>query len=191
VALSSEQERARLLAIAAAQRHGIPPELFVRQLWFENQLRATGRSGAGAQGIAQFMPGTAPTWGVDLHDGKIEDDIDGAARYMAYYSKKLGGYRNALIAYNAGPRAVGGSLPAETRAYIDKIMGTGGGAPGAGGATAGAGAPSSSTTDTGALLAGLLRVGLIGGGAAVAGLGVARMAGVRNPGALKAKAAAG
>jgi hypothetical protein len=42
---------------------------------------------------------------------------------MARYVRHYGNYRDALVAYNAGPGRVGGSLPAETQHYIATILG--------------------------------------------------------------------
>ena len=61
-------------------------------------------SPAGAQGIAQIMPATARGWGVDPNNPR--QALDAAAKNMASYVKKYGGYENALRAYNAGPGAI-------------------------------------------------------------------------------------
>lgn len=116
-----------LAARRAAQRHGINPDVFVRQLRQESGLRMGVGSPAGARDIAQFIPSTAKTWGVTLGDGRASDDLDGAARLMKHLVGKYGGdYRKALAAYNAGEGAVakyGGVPPyAETQAYVKKIL---------------------------------------------------------------------
>jgi len=82
-------------------------------------------SPAGAQGYAQIMPATAQSWGVRNPHDPLEA-YGAAAKHMATYLRQYGGdWRKALTAYNAGPGAVGGSLPAETRDYIAKILGGG------------------------------------------------------------------
>lgn len=111
----------RAAAQAAAQKYGIDPGLFTAQIQQESGFNPTARSPAGAQGIAQIMPATARGWGVNPLDPIAA--LDAAARNMAAYSKKYGGYRNALIAYNAGPGRVGKPLYAETANYIKRIMG--------------------------------------------------------------------
>lgn len=113
----------------AARKHGVNPELLLAQLQAESGLNPNARSPAGAQGIAQFMPGTAKGYGVNLNDGRARDDIDGAARHMRDLLKRYGGDpRKALAAYNAGAGAVdkyGGVPPfAETQAYVKKILGS-------------------------------------------------------------------
>jgi hypothetical protein len=66
-------------------------------------LMALWHSGAGAQGIAQFMPATAKGYGVNLNDGRVTDDLEGASRYLADNLKKTGGnYHQALSIYNSG-----------------------------------------------------------------------------------------
>lgn len=104
----------------AARRHGIDADTFERQIQAESNFDPHAGSKAGARGIAQFMPGTAAGLGVNP-DHPIQA-LDAAAKLMASYVRKYGSYRNALIAYNAGPGAVGGHLPAETQAYIAKIL---------------------------------------------------------------------
>ena len=116
----------RLATERAAKRHGISPTRFTRQIKQESGFNPKAGSSAGARGIAQFMPATAKAEGVNLDDGKAADDLDGAARLMARYLKQYDGdWRSALTAYNAGPGRVGGKLPAETRHYIDVIVGSG------------------------------------------------------------------
>lgn len=108
-------------ARAAAQREGLDPDLFSAQIRQESNFNPDARSGAGAIGIAQIMPGTAAGWGVDPTDPRAS--LDAAAREMARYKKQYGSLRNALIAYNAGPGRVGKPLPAETQQYINIILG--------------------------------------------------------------------
>jgi hypothetical protein len=111
----------------AARRNGVRPELLLAQLTQESGLNPNAVSPVGARGIAQFMPGTAASYGVDLYDGRAGDDIRGAARHMADLLRKYGGSeRKALAAYNAGAGAVdkyGGVPPyAETQNYVKTIL---------------------------------------------------------------------
>jgi hypothetical protein len=111
----------------AARRYGVDPDVFVAQLRQESGLRPGRTSSAGAQGIAQFIPSTAEAYGVDLHDGRVTDDLDGAARYMADNLKRTGGdYAAALSIYNSGrpdaykdPAFAGG----QTYNYVKTILG--------------------------------------------------------------------
>lgn len=114
----------RALALREAKRAGIRrPVLFVRQMAAESGMQPCARSYAGAIGIAQIMPATARSWGVD--PWIPTDALRAAARNMAKYERQLGSYRLALAAYNAGPGAVqrfGGVPPyAETREYIRRV----------------------------------------------------------------------
>jgi Transglycosylase SLT domain len=112
----------RAAARRAAKRYGINPDLFERQIGVESGFRPGASSPAGAQGIAQFMPATAKGMGVNLHDNRVSDDLDGAARLMAQNLKKFGNWRDALVAYNAGAGRVGKPLYPETSAYVSRIL---------------------------------------------------------------------
>lgn len=111
----------RRAARHAAQRHGLDPDVFERQIQQESGFNPNARSPAGAQGIAQIMPATARGWGVNPSDPIAS--LDAAAKNMRRYVDQYGSYRNALVAYNAGPGRVGGALPAETQNYIRTILG--------------------------------------------------------------------
>lgn len=112
-------------ARAAARRHGIPEDLFLRLIRQESGWNAAAVSNKGALGLAQLMPATARQLGVDPHDPK--QNLEGGARYLAQQYRKFGSWRLALAAYNAGPGAVeqhGGIPPyRETRNYVRVIMG--------------------------------------------------------------------
>ncbi|SEP64455.1 lytic transglycosylase domain-containing protein [Thalassovita taeanensis] len=114
------------MARAAARRHGVPQDLFLRLVQQESGFNAKARSHKGALGLAQLMPGTAQRLGVDPHDP--EQNLDGGAKYLAQQYRTFGSWRLALAAYNAGPGAVrkhGGVPPyAETRNYVLVIWGS-------------------------------------------------------------------
>lgn len=121
------------IAWNAAVNAGINPNLFEKQIQQESGFNPWAVSPAGAQGIAQFMPATAASMGVNPWDPTSA--LYGAANLMAQLSKQFGGnYAMALAGYNAGPGAVqyainaGGNswyyyLPNETRNYVSVIMG--------------------------------------------------------------------
>ena len=121
------------MARQAALNAGINPDSFQRQIQQESGFNPNAGSPAGAVGIAQFMPGTAASMGVNPYDPSSA--LPGAARLMAGLASQFGGdYAKALAAYNAGPGAVqsavaqGGSnwlafMPAETQSYVAIIMG--------------------------------------------------------------------
>ncbi|WP_298433443.1 lytic transglycosylase domain-containing protein [uncultured Jannaschia sp.] len=114
-------------ARAAARRHGVPEDLFLRLVRQESGWNPNARSVKGAMGLAQLMPGTARVLGVNPNDPK--QNLEGGARYLAMQYRKFGTWRLALAAYNAGPGAVekhGGIPPyRETRNYVRVIMGRG------------------------------------------------------------------
>ena len=116
----------------ASLRWNVPMALLAAQLYAESGFNPFARSGAGAEGIAQFMPGTARAYGLaNAFDAAAA--IDAQAHLMSDLLRRFGGrVALALAAYNAGPGAVqdhGGVPPyAETRAYVARILGLLGGA---------------------------------------------------------------
>ena len=119
------------LIVRAAQRSGVSAHLLAAQLYAESNFNPFARSPAGAEGIAQFMPGTAEAVGLaDPFDpGQA---IDAQARLMRDLLGRFGSVPLALAAYNAGlgPVAACGCIPPypETRAYVARILGLLGGA---------------------------------------------------------------
>ena len=85
-------------------------------------------SGAGAQGMFQFMPGTARDMGLRGND--VFDPVksaEAAARYLSMLLQKNGGDLNkALASYNWGIGNVQkygmALMPGETRQYIPKVL---------------------------------------------------------------------
>jgi hypothetical protein len=122
----------------AAQRWNVSAALLAAQLYAESNFNPFAVSHAGAQGIAQFMPGTADAMGLrDPFDA--EQAIDAQAHLMRDLLRRFPAIPLALAAYNAGPNAVAacGCVPAngETPGYVARILGLMAGA-GAGGTTA-------------------------------------------------------
>ncbi len=113
------------VAKAAARKHGVPEDLFLRLVQQESGWNPHAVSHAGATGLAQLMPDTAAKLGVDAKDP--HQNLDGGARYLAMMYSRFGSWRLALAAYNAGPGAVekhGGIPPfAETKNYVKAILG--------------------------------------------------------------------
>jgi Transglycosylase SLT domain/D-alanyl-D-alanine carboxypeptidase len=124
----------------AAQRWSVSAHLLAAQIYAESNFNPFARSPAGAQGIAQFMPGTARAYGL-RNPFDPAQAIDAQARLMRDLLGRFGSVPLALAAYNAGPGAVSGCgcIPpyAETRAYVAKILGLLGGAGGDPGSVAG------------------------------------------------------
>jgi hypothetical protein len=120
----------RQLAYQTAQKYGIDPDLFVRQIQAESAFRPDAVSSAGAIGLGQLMPATAKELGVDPNDPV--QNLEGAARYMKQQLDRFGDPALALAAYNAGPSRVAkaNGIPniTETQNYVAKILGGKGGA---------------------------------------------------------------
>lgn len=111
----------RRLARQKAQKYGLDPYIFERQIGAESGFNPNARSPAGASGIAQIMPATARGWGVNPNDPVAA--LDAAAKNMARYVRRYGSYENALRAYNAGPGAIERSRGySETNNYVAKIL---------------------------------------------------------------------
>lgn len=119
---------------SAASAHGLPLEFFARVIWQESRFQpdAVGpvtRSGQRAQGVAQFMPGTAS-------ERRLLDPFDPvqalpkSAEFLRELREQFGNLGLAAAAYNAGPRRVQewlagtGYMPSETRNYVYAITST-------------------------------------------------------------------
>ncbi|MFI0395650.1 transglycosylase SLT domain-containing protein [Paracoccus jiaweipingae] len=111
-----------------ATENGLDPHFLARLLWKESLFEPGAISPVGAQGIAQFMPGTARMVGLDdpFNPAKA---IGASARYLAALTRGLGNIGLAAVAYNGGEaraaRFIGGSevLPYETQDYVEAITG--------------------------------------------------------------------
>ena len=101
----------------SAAEHGVPANLLSSLLEVESGYNPDAKSGAGAVGIAQFMPSTAEEIGIDPMDP--QQAIDGAAIYLRQKYDKYGDWHKALEAYNGGDGNVG---KGETMAYADKVL---------------------------------------------------------------------
>ena len=113
------------VAKAAARRHNVPEDLFLRLVQQESAWNPRAKSHAGAIGLAQLMPFTAKKLGVNPWDP--EENLEGGARYLKQQHRKFQSWKLALAAYNAGPGAVAkyNGVPPykETRNYVRKILG--------------------------------------------------------------------
>ena len=111
---------------AAATSNGIDPALLKGLVQQESGFDPNARSGAGAVGLTQLMPGTAAALGVTDPTNPAQS-LQAGARYLREQLDRFGGdERLALAAYNAGPGAVakyGGVPPyAETQGYVNKVL---------------------------------------------------------------------
>lgn len=105
----------------------IPPEFFARLIWRESLFRADAVSPKGAEGIAQFMPGTAKLRGLS-NSFDVVLALDASSRYLSELRLRFGNLGLAAAAYNAGEDGLrgfltSGRLPLETRDYVFAITG--------------------------------------------------------------------
>lgn len=122
-----DQALCRMIEGAAAA-HRLPVDFFTRLIWQESSFRPAAQSGKGAQGVAQFMPGTAAERGLaDPFDP--EQAIPKSAELLDELRRRFGNLGLAAAAYNGGPARVEawlegrGGLPGETREYVLVITG--------------------------------------------------------------------
>ena len=131
---SETREALCLMVESAARSANLPLEFFARVIWQESRFQSDAvgpvtRSGERAQGIAQFMPGTAS-------ERRLLDPFDPvqalpkSAEFLRELRDQFGNLGLAAAAYNAGPRRVQewlagtGYMPQETRNYVVAITGS-------------------------------------------------------------------
>jgi len=127
---SATREAICLMVESAARANGLPLEFFARVIWQESRFQSDAvgpvtRSGERAQGIAQFMPGTAS-------ERRLLDPFDPvqalpkSAEFLNELREQFGNLGLAAAAYNAGPAAIKkyGGLPPyyETRTYVVRVL---------------------------------------------------------------------
>jgi len=116
----------RIQAVSKAQN--IPEAFLARLIWKESRFDPNAVSPVGAQGIAQFMPGTAKLRG--LQDPfEPHQAIAASASYLIDLKTEFGNWGLAAAGYNAGPgrvsqwRAGLSGLPFETQDFVASITG--------------------------------------------------------------------
>ena len=131
---SDTREAMCLMIESAARANDLPLEFFARVIWQESRFQSDAigpmtRRGERAQGIAQFMPGTAS-------ERRLLDPFDPvqalpkSAEFLNELRQQFGNLGLAAAAYNAGPHRVQewldgtGTMPQETRNYVSAITGT-------------------------------------------------------------------
>ena len=111
-----------------ADGNRLPRDFLARLIWKESRFDASAVSPKGAEGVAQFMPGTAAMRGLaDAFD--VDQAIPASAAYLSELRQKFGNLGLAAAAYNSGENRVarwlssGGFLPLETENYVLDILG--------------------------------------------------------------------
>lgn len=118
---------------STARAYGLPVAFFAHVIWQESRFQpnvvgpAT-LSGERAEGIAQFMPGTAAERNL-TQPFNPADALPKSAEFLAELRSQFGNLGLAAAAYNAGPQRVRDylagfrGLPEETRNYVLAITG--------------------------------------------------------------------
>ncbi|WJH38571.1 transglycosylase SLT domain-containing protein (plasmid) [Aliirhizobium terrae] len=120
----SQQEVARMVRDEAI-RQGVDPNFAMAIAEQESRFRQSARSGVGATGVMQLMPGTAAGLGVNPYD--TQDNIRGGVKYIKQLQGMFGDRYDLIAAgYNAGPyrqSLQNGQIPniAETQDYVKKV----------------------------------------------------------------------
>lgn len=94
---------------AAAEKHGIPPELLARLFYKESNYNGMKASPRGAKGIAQLTPIAVKALGLDSNKFDYldaEKSINAGAALLAMYYGEFKDWRKAVAAYNMGNTAV-------------------------------------------------------------------------------------
>ncbi|MDO5612809.1 MAG: lytic transglycosylase domain-containing protein [Paracoccus sp. (in: a-proteobacteria)] len=111
-----------------AADHQLDPNFLARLLWKESRFEPSAVSPAGAQGIAQFMPGTARLYRLDDPFNPAQA-IAKSAWYLRYLTDMFGNVGLAAVAYNGGENRAQRFinemtvLPYETQDYVQSITG--------------------------------------------------------------------
>jgi Transglycosylase SLT domain len=118
---------------STARANALPVDFFMRLIWQESRFRPDEigpltHTGDRAQGIAQFMPGTAVERGL-LEPFDPQQALPKSAEFLAELREQFGNLGLAAAAYNAGPQRVRDflagvrDLPLETRNYVLSVTG--------------------------------------------------------------------
>ncbi|UAX94643.1 lytic transglycosylase domain-containing protein [Ensifer adhaerens] len=105
-----------------AAANGLPAAFFARLIWRESLFRPNAVSPKGAEGIAQFMPGTAKMRGLN-NSFDVVEALGKSAEYLNELKSRYGNLGFAAAAYNAGENGLERFLevdwlPTETRNYV-------------------------------------------------------------------------
>ena len=111
-----------------AEDADLPTGYFARLIWQESHFDPNAISWAGAEGLAQFMPGTARLQGL-ANPFDPASALWHSAQYLRFLADKFGNLGLAAAAYNGGEGAAarfiasGGYLAVETLDYVFTVTG--------------------------------------------------------------------
>ncbi len=99
------------------KKNGIDPD-FLYLACIESYLNPLARSGAGAVGIWQFMPGTAKEYGLEVNDEVDEryhfiKETEAACKYFKKAYQKYGNWESVAASYNGGTGRIDKELSAQ------------------------------------------------------------------------------
>jgi transglycosylase-like protein with SLT domain len=116
------------LILAAAKKYGVEAALIKGVMEQESGFDPNARSGAGAIGLMQLMPGTAASMGYRSSQGPLTSPSISIKYGTIYLRDQLHAFHTielALAAYNGGPgvaRRPKSSWPAETKNYVKIVQ---------------------------------------------------------------------
>ncbi|HVG17717.1 MAG TPA: lytic transglycosylase domain-containing protein [Blastocatellia bacterium] len=133
MAYSTAQIQQMLSSVAG--RYGIDSAIAFAQINQESGFNPNARSSAGAQGLAQFIPGTWARFGSGSPFDPVQA-LEAWGKYMSFLLRMFNGrYDLALAGYNWGENratlakalaegrpVTNYSIPAETRNYVTRIL---------------------------------------------------------------------
>ncbi len=122
-----------LLIESAAKSYDLPVDFFTRLIWQESRFQTdavgpTTHQRDRAEGIAQFMPGTAAERGLSDPFNPVQA-LPKSAEFLSELRSRFGNLGLAAAAYNSGPHRVdewlagSASLPSQTQNYVLAITG--------------------------------------------------------------------
>ena len=112
----------------AAARHGVDPAFARAIAWQESGFSQHMRSGVGAVGVMQLMPGTSEWAGRELLGRAIDpdnvyDNVDAGVAFLGWLQRRTGDTRMTAMAYYQGLHSVRQRGPYDdTLAYARSVL---------------------------------------------------------------------
>lgn len=133
---ASAPQAYRGLISSAASKHNVPEGLVSAVISAESSFNPNAKSGVGAAGLMQLMPGTAAGLGVKNSYDPAQN-IEGGTKYLgqmlkaynndpqlalAAYNWGSGNVNKAMKKYGSSWAAISSHAPKETRNYVTKVI---------------------------------------------------------------------